>query len=141
MTQTIKSLGGRAAGAAVLIATFGTGAYAGTPVTCDPTTSTDPIQSGVNCSQPAGRAGNSQLFGGTGSIFQTVANTLIFIVGAVSVVMLIIGGLRYVLSSGEASAVKGAKDTILYAIVGIVVAILAFAAVSFVTGRFGEPTA
>ena len=52
--------------------------------------------------------------------------------------MLIVGGLRYVLSSGESSAVKGAKDTILYAIIGIVIAIVAFAIVQFVTSALGS---
>lgn len=135
MNQTIKSLGYRVAGAAVLVATSATVASAAG--TCDPTNTTgDAIVNGVNCSAPSGKAGQLTLFGQTGSIFQVVADTLIFIVGAVSVIMLIIGGLRYVLSSGESTAVKGAKDTILYAIVGIIVAILAFAAVSFVAGQF-----
>lgn len=133
MTESIKLLGARAAGAAVLVATLASVTHAADTCT-DP--NADPVTSGVSCSQPSGKAGNSQLFGDH-SIFQTVSNTLIFIVLAVSVIMLIIGGLRYVLSSGEASAVKGAKDTILYAIVGIVVAILAFAIVSFVATRIG----
>lgn len=69
-----------------------------------------------------------------GGIFRTVTNILLFIIGAVAVIMLIIGGIRYVVSGGDQSAVTGAKNTILYAIVGIVVAILAYAAVEFVTG-------
>jgi hypothetical protein len=96
----------------------------------------DTLKEGVAGSKPTGAS--SCLFTGPGcetSIFNSVANVLIFIVGAVSVIMLIVGGLRYVLSSGEASAVKGAKDTILYAIIGIVVAALAFAAVNFVVGK------
>lgn len=90
------------------------------------------LNEGIQGSKPTGA--NEQLFG-AGSIFRTVADTLIFIVGAVSVIMLIIGGLRYVLSGGESAAVKSAKDTILYAIIGIVVAALAFALVNFVVGR------
>jgi hypothetical protein len=90
------------------------------------------LTQGVASAQPSGASSN--LFGSTG-IFTAVANTLVFIIGAVAVIMLIIGGLRYVLSGGESSAVKGAKDTILYAVIGIIVAALAFAAVSFVTSR------
>jgi Type IV secretion system pilin len=71
------------------------------------------------------------LFGPTG-IFHTIANVLIYIVGAVAVIMLILGGFRYVTSQGDAGAVKQAKDTILYGIIGVVVAILAFAIVSFI---------
>lgn len=67
-----------------------------------------------------------------GGIFRNVINVLIFIVGVASVIMLIIGAIRYVVSGGDANAVKGAKDTILYAIIGIVVAAAAFAIVTFV---------
>lgn len=67
-----------------------------------------------------------------GGVFQTVANILLFLIGAISVIMLIIGGIRYVVSGGDQAAVTSAKNTILYAIVGIVVAFLAFAAVDFV---------
>jgi multisubunit Na+/H+ antiporter MnhB subunit len=61
---------------------------------------------------------------------------LLFIIGAVSVIMLILGGIRYTESQGVSSAITGAKNTIVYSIVGIVVAILAFAAVNFVIGSF-----
>jgi hypothetical protein len=90
------------------------------------------IRDGVMCVRPSDVPAN--LFG-EGSIFQAIANVLIFLVGAVAVLMLIVGGLRYVLSSGNSSAVESAKNTILYAIVGIVVAIMAFAAVNFVISR------
>ena len=71
------------------------------------------------------------LFGSEG-IFKTIVNVLLFIIGAISVIMLIIGGIRYTVSGGDSSAVTAAKNTILYAIVGIVVAILAYAIVNFV---------
>ncbi len=77
----------------------------------------------------------SQLFG-SGSIFTTVVNILLFVVGALSVIMLIIGGLRYAISGGNSSAVTAAKNTILYAIVGLVVALLAYAAINFVINSF-----
>jgi hypothetical protein len=70
--------------------------------------------------------------GSLGNIFATVANIILFLVGAVAVIMLIIGGFRYVTSNGDANATAGAKNTILYAIIGIVVAFLAYAAVNFV---------
>ena len=70
-----------------------------------------------------------------GSVFSNVTNVILFLVGAVAVIMLIIGGFRYVMSNGDAGAIKGAKDTILYAIIGIVVAFLAYAAVNFITDQ------
>jgi len=69
-------------------------------------------------------------------IFSTVAHVLIYLVGAISVIVLIIGGLRYILSAGNPASVQGAKNTILYAIVGIVVAVAAYAIVAFVLAQF-----
>jgi uncharacterized membrane protein len=91
------------------------------------------LQDGANASK--GKDQPPELFG-VGGIFETVTNVLLFIIGAISVIMLIIGGIRYVVSGGDSSAVTSAKNTILYAIVGIVVAILAFALVKFVVGSF-----
>src|SRR4249920_3115391 len=79
---------------------------------------TDPLGSGAQCSQ--GGSQKSNLFG-SGGIFTIIANTLVFIVGAISVIYLIIGGLRYVTSGGDSKAVTAAKDTILYAVIGVVV--------------------
>lgn len=59
----------------------------------------------------------------------------LLIIGAVAVIMLIVGALRYVLSGGDPRATQGAKDTILYALVGIVVALAAVAVVNFVLAR------
>ncbi len=78
---------------------------------------------------------SADLFGQTGT-FRTITNVLLYLIGAISVIMLIIGGLRYVISGGDSTAVQNAKNTILYAIVGIIVAILAYAIVSFVIGSF-----
>jgi len=70
------------------------------------------------------------------SMIKTAINVVLSMIGIVAVIMLIIGGFRYVVSAGEAAAVKSAKNTILYAIVGLVVAILAFTIVNFVVGKF-----
>jgi len=80
-------------------------------------------------------SGESCPDGGT-PIFQTITNVLLFIVGAISVIMLIIGGIRYTVSGGDSTAVTSAKNTILYAVIGIIVSLLAFAVVNFVIGSF-----
>ncbi|USN96554.1 MAG: hypothetical protein H6797_05855 [Candidatus Nomurabacteria bacterium] len=67
---------------------------------------------------------------------KTVVNVLLFLLGAVAVIMIIIGGIRYATSNGDAQAVKSAKDVVLYAVIGLVVAILAYAIVNFVLGAF-----
>lgn len=62
----------------------------------------------------------------------SIINILLFITGAIAVLMIIIGGIRYVISGGDQSAVTNAKNTILYAVVGLIVAIIAYAIVNFV---------
>ena len=65
-----------------------------------------------------------------------IINTLLFVLGAVSVVTIIIAGIRYTTSQGEAKSVQAAKDTLLYAVIGLVVAIGAYSIVNFVIGAF-----
>lgn len=98
------------------------------------------IGGGASCARPDDSA--SSLFGGDDGVFQTITNIMLFLIGAISVIMLIVGGIMYVLSGGEQSKVTSAKNTILYAIIGIVVAFLAYAAVGFVTDqlRLGTDT-
>ena len=102
---------------------------------CDTSNITDAsnaAQNGVNCAQGAGTP--TTLFGGQGSIFTTVVNVLLFIIGAICVIMLIWGGIRYTTSAGNSSSVTAAKNTIMYAIIGLVIAFLAFAIVNWVLG-------
>jgi len=66
-----------------------------------------------------------------GNLITNIINVLLFVIGAIAVVMLIWGGVQYTVSAGDAGRVKKAKDTILYAIVGLVVAFLAFAIVNW----------
>jgi len=75
------------------------------------------------------------LFGSTG-IFTTLSNVMLFVVGAISVIMVIVGGLRYVVSGGNTGNVATAKNTILYAVVGLIISIMAYAIVNFVIGSF-----
>lgn len=71
-----------------------------------------------------------------GPMIQTVINILLYILGMVAVIMIIIGGIRYTTSNGESSAIKSAKDTILYSVIGLIVAILSYTIVNFVTSWF-----
>ena len=88
------------------------------------------LAGGVSCANP-GEDVPQNLFG-AGSIFTTVVNILLFIIGAISVIMLIWGGIRYTTSAGNSAAVTSAKNTIMYAIIGLVIAFLAFAVVNWV---------
>lgn len=100
---------------------------------CDPNTLT--IDNGAQCAKADSAKEN--LFAPDG-VFSVVANTLIFLVGAVAVIFLIVGGLRYVVSNGDPKNVEAAKNTILYAIVGIVVAVISFALVQFVINALNK---
>src|SRR5689334_4715803 len=64
------------------------------------------ISSGAACAQGNGQP--SDLFGAN-SVFNKITNILLFLVGAISVIMLIIGGIRYVISGGDQAQVTGAK--------------------------------
>ncbi len=75
---------------------------------------------------------------GQGGVFQAIANIMLIVIGAVAVIMLIVGGFRYVVSGGDSNSVEAAKNTILYAIIGIVVAFLAYAAVNFLTQQLTQ---
>lgn len=68
-------------------------------------------------------------------VITDIVNALIFVVGSISVIMVVVGGIRYTLSGGEASATQGAKDTILYALIGVGVALFAYTMVNFVINR------
>ena len=80
----------------------------------------------------ANTAGGSGQNGDLGGLIKTVVNTLLYVLGAAAVLMIVIGGVRYVTSQGDAAHIKSAKDTILYSVIGLIVAILAYALVNFV---------
>jgi len=66
------------------------------------------------------------------SIITIIVNTLLFLIGAISVLMIIIGAFMYTTSGGDSAQLTKAKNTILYSIVGLVVAALAYAIVTYV---------
>lgn len=73
-----------------------------------------------------------------GEIVKDIVNALLFILGAVAVIMIVIGGIRYTISQGDSGAVTSAKNTILYSVIGLVVALFAYAIVNFVITRLTE---
>ena len=72
----------------------------------------------------------------SGTLITRVINVMLFIIGVLSVIMIVYGGILYVISAGDSGRVSKAKNTIMYAIVGLVVALLAYAIVNFVITRF-----
>lgn len=108
--------------AAVDVAIFaGTGRAACTDITSG-------AQAGADCAQGAGQPTSLTVQ------IKNITNVLLLAVGIISVIMIIIGGIRYAVSGGDEGGTKAAKNTILGAVVGLVIALLAFAIVNFVLG-------
>jgi hypothetical protein len=68
-------------------------------------------------------------------IVHTVINLMSAVVGVVAVIMIIVGGFRYITSGGNDTSVTSAKNTILYAIIGLVVVALAQVLVRFTLSK------
>jgi len=126
MKQLTKKLSSIVAAFALVAAALFVPVLPVNAATCDPSQG---ASAGVTCAQ--GTNVPTSLFG-QGSIFTTIVNVLLFVIGALSVVMLIWGGIRYTTSGGNSSSVTAAKNTIMYAIIGLVVAFLAYAIVNWV---------
>lgn len=72
--------------------------------------------------------------GGGGGAITTVVNIVLGITAAIAVLVIVIAGLRYILARGDPNAVAQARNAIIYAIVGLVITMAAFAIVTFVVG-------
>ena len=90
--------------------------------------------SGANLEAPGSTTSCATDTGGTGvnGIVNTVITVFSWVVGVVSVIMIIVGGFKYVTSGGESSGVTSAKNTILYAIVGLIIVAISQVVVKFV---------
>lgn len=77
---------------------------------------------------------DDKVFGPNG-ILTKVINLLLTIIGIIAVVMIVVGGIRYTTSAGDSGQINNARDTIIYAVVGLVIAIMAYAIVNFVLAR------
>ena len=90
------------------------------------------LKDSVEGSNSAKGEGQVNSLDGETGVIRTGINILLYIIGVISVIMIIIGGLRYATSGGNASTVTSAKNTILYAVIGLVIAIFAYAIINFV---------
>ena len=69
-------------------------------------------------------------------VLNSSLNVVYFVAGVVAVVAIILAGFKYATAAGDSAAIAKAKNTILYAVIGLVVIILAFAITWFVIGKF-----
>jgi hypothetical protein len=95
---------------------------------------------GANLSTSGGNCEPGDTSGTVDSIVTKVINIFSWIVGVVSVIMIIYGGFRYITSGGNDTNVSAAKNTILYAIIGLVIVALAQIIVKFVIGKIDSAT-
>ena len=98
----------------------------------------DNICNGAQLDPNAGGCANADI-GSAGTDVQSIIATGIdlfsLVVGIIAVIMIIIGGVKYITSGGDAGNVTGAKNTILYAIIGLIVVALAQTVVFFVLDK------
>lgn len=116
---------------AAFVLTMGLGVFAVAPVTYAA------CSGAANCINDGLKStGGSSSKTDIGDVITTIVNVLLFLIGALAVIMIIVGGIKYTVSNGDSSAVSSAKNTIMYAVVGLLVAIFAYAIVNFVITRF-----
>ena len=98
---------------------------------CDaPATTQEALQCGS--SNSAGVPVSTAPSGTINSTVANVVNILSIFVGIVAVIVIVVGGFRYVTSNGKQESVQGAKNTIMYAVIGLIIAALAQVIARFV---------
>jgi hypothetical protein len=99
---------------------------------------------GAGCDQPqaqsstvcsSGQPTTDDPISGSNGILVHATHIVAFIAGAAAVILLILGGIRYITSGGDPADIKTAKDTVVYALVGLVVIAVADALVTFVADK------
>ena len=72
------------------------------------------------------------------NIVQEIINRVILVLGIVAVIFIVLGGVGYMTSAGDAAKLKKAKDTILYAVIGLIICVLAYAITNFTISLLGD---
>ena len=122
MNKIIKTAS-KALAAATTFATLGAGKAMALTVSS--------VEEGMNAAKTSEMPTNLD---GAGGVIDKVTSTILGILGFLAVIMLIVGGVKYALSAGDAKAVTDAKNTILYALIGLAIALLSYAIVKFFLG-------
>ena len=129
-----KVMAGFVVVASMALVMTGLGALSSLPVqaACDPKKGMEGALQD-DCSRGPGQA--KELDGNQG-VITTIINTMLFIVGLLAVIMIIYAGIRFVTAHGDEKQVESARQTIIYSVVGLIVAILAYALVNWVFSQF-----
>lgn len=119
------------------IAQIATGASAAVVLAAGKAMALTSVEEGAEAARAEGMP--RELVGDNG-VFTRITNTVLMVVGLISVIMLVYGGLRYITSGGDSKKVTDAKNTILYAIIGLIICVLSYAIVTFVLTTIGAAT-
>ncbi len=126
-------------GLTMAIAVAGFGASVALADCANPASAKEALQcganNGTNTPQNSTAAANS-----LNKTIGDIINVLSVVVGVIAVIMIIVAGLRYITSGGKQESVTGAKNTILYAVIGLVVVALAQIIVHFVLNNTSTAT-
>ena len=104
-----------------------TGLAATTMAPAYATTANEQAQNGVNSINPEGTSTKS-----LPEMIKIILTVVFTVIGMVAVVMIILGGVNYATSQGDPAKATKAKNTIMYAVIGLVITLLAIAIVNFV---------
>ena len=85
------------------------------------------VTSGINAATTGEMRGKS-----VDNTVGSIVNVLLWVVGILSVTLIVWSGFKYITSAGDTSKLASAKSTLIYAVVGLIIAILAYAIVTFV---------
>jgi hypothetical protein len=86
------------------------------------------------CKDVGANKNNDRILGADGLITK-ILQIVVYITGAISIIMIVIGGFKYVVSAGDSNGVQGAKNTVMYALIGLVISLFSQIIVSFVLTR------
>lgn len=95
----------------------------------------DNLKAGSNLDPTGANTDISSGSAGVTNLISSIVNIFSLIVGMVSVVMIIFGGFRYITSGGDSGKVTSAKNTIIYAVIGLVIVVLAQVIVKFILDK------
>jgi len=108
--------------------------FFGLIVAAAPVHAVDVLQEG--CSSGGGGTVCSATGDDLNTLSSNIVQILLYIIGIIAVIMIIIGAIKYVTANGDQSQLTSAKNTILYSIVGLILAIAAGSIIGFVLSYF-----
>ena len=120
--------------AAIIVTILGTLLVLPTPTYADDLCSSPTVPQSVKDANGCTSSGNVE------HVVGNIISAIIGILGIVAVVFIVIGGIQYMTSAGDSAKTKKAKDTILYACIGLAVAALAFAITQFAINAINGST-